>query len=241
METKPAFWLESDNHKACEIAKLVGYRVVIFDMEHGTLDEPSLDRLIPFCNGIDLETFVRVSESTQPRIQMALDIGANGVILPQIRDLAHARSAAAYSKYPPRGARGLGYSRTQLYGAATDEFISAENNTRQCYVMIETADAFKDASAIAELDCVDGLFIGPADLSLARKRGVFAARHEDLSDMTHIARAALAAGKRWATAAGNAIYRKAAIPLSPAFATSADDLSALLTGFRQMLEQHDPA
>lgn len=241
MKAKSAFWLESDNQKACEIARLAGYEIVIFDMEHGTLGEPLLDRLIPFCNGIGFETYVRVGESTQPRIQMALDIGAVGVILPQIRDLAHAEAAASFTKYPPRGSRGLGYSRTQQYGAATDAFIAAENQLRQCYVMIETARALAQAAEIAQLACVDGLFIGPADLSLARGRGVFAARSEDIADMSEIARAATAAGKSWAVAAGNAVYRKAALALGPAFATSADDLSALLVGFTQMRKQHDPA
>jgi 4-hydroxy-2-oxoheptanedioate aldolase len=241
MKTKSAFWLESDNQKACEIARLAGYEVVIFDMEHGTLGEQQLDRLIPFCNAIHLETYVRVGESTQPRIQMALDIGAAGVILPQIRNFAHAELAASFSKYPPRGSRGLGYSRTQQYGAASDAFIAAENSLRQCYVMIETAEAFAEAAQIARLDCVDGLFIGPADLSLARGRGVFAARPEDIADMNEIATVAKAAGKPWAVAAGNAAYRKAALALGPSFATSADDLSAMLVGFRQMQSQHDPA
>ena len=241
MKAKSAFWLESDNQKACEIARLAGYEIVIFDMEHGTLAEPLLDRLIPFCNGLGLETYVRVGESTQPRIQMALDIGATGVILPQIRDLAHAETAAAFAKYPPRGSRGLGYSRTQQYAAASNAFISAENSLRQCYVMIETAGAFAQAAQIARLDCVDGLFVGPADLSLARGRGVFAARPEDIADMREIATVAAAAGKAWAVAAGNALYRKAALALAPAFATSADDLSALLVGFSQMWKQHDPA
>jgi 4-hydroxy-2-oxoheptanedioate aldolase len=238
MATKPAFWLETDNQKACEIAHVVGYQVVIFDMEHGVLDEKSLDRLVPFCAGIGLETYVRVSESTQPRIQIALDIGANGVILPQIRDLAHARVAASYSKYPPCGARGLGYGRTQQYGAASDPFIAAENAQRLCYVMIETASAFEDVSEIASLECVDGLFVGPADLSLARKRGVFAARPEDIADMARIARAARQVGKPWAVAAGNPAYRNEALLRGPAFATSADDLSALMLGFRQMLDRH---
>src|SRR5579863_4303829 len=160
MKTKSAFWLESDNQKACEIAHMVGYEVVIFDMEHGILDERALDRLIPLCNEIGLQTFVRVSEATQPRIQTALDIGAAGVILPQIQNLAHARVATAYSKYPPLGARGLGYGRTQSYGAASDVFITAENRDRQCYVMIETARAFDEAKEIAALGCVDALFIG---------------------------------------------------------------------------------
>jgi 4-hydroxy-2-oxoheptanedioate aldolase len=238
MATKPAFWLETDNQKACEIARIVGYQVVIFDMEHGMLDEKSLDRLVPFCAGIGLETYVRVNESSQPRIQTAFDIGADGVILPQIRDLVHARTASAYSKYPPRGARGLGYSRTQQYAAASDAFIASENSRRLCYVMIETASALADVFEIAKLECVDGLFVGPGDLSLARKRGVFAARTEDITDMVQIAAAASQAGKPWAVAAGNPAYRKEALQRGPAFASSADDLSALMLGFRQMLDQH---
>jgi 2-dehydro-3-deoxyglucarate aldolase/4-hydroxy-2-oxoheptanedioate aldolase len=240
MQSKPAFWLESDHQKACEIARLAGYEIVIFDMEHGTLDEPALDRLVPYCNGLGLETYVRVSEPTRPRIQLALDIGAKGVILPQIADLAHAATAAAYAKYPPLGTRGLGYSRTQDYGAATDGFIDSENATRRCYVMIETASALQDVAAIAGLDCVDGLFVGPGDLSLTRGRGVFGARPTDVEDMAAIAAAAKTAGKPWAVAAGHAGYRQAALALGPAFATSADDLSALAMGFRAMLEAHEP-
>jgi 4-hydroxy-2-oxoheptanedioate aldolase len=238
MAIKPAFWLETDNQKACEIARIVGYEVVIFDMEHGVLEEKSLDRLVPFCAGIGLETYVRVSESTQPRIQMALDIGATGVILPQIKDLAHAQAASSYSKYPPHGVRGLGYGRTQQYAAASDAFIAAENAQRLCYVMIETASALEEVFEIAKLECVDGLFVGPGDLSLTRKRGVFSARPEDISDMARIAAAASQAGKLWAVAAGNPDYRKEALLRGPAFASSADDLSALMLGFRQMLDRH---
>jgi 2-dehydro-3-deoxyglucarate aldolase/4-hydroxy-2-oxoheptanedioate aldolase len=238
MTTKPAFWLETDNQKACEIARIVGYQVVIFDMEHGVLEDKSLDRLVPFCAQIGLETYVRVSESVQPRIQMALDIGASGVILPQIRDLAHVQAASSFAKYPPRGARGLGYSRTQHYASASDAFIASENAQRLCYVMIETASALEDVFEIAKLDCVDGLFVGPGDLSLARKRGVFSARAEDIADMARIAAAASQAGKLWAVAAGHPDYRKEALLRGPAFASSADDLSALMLGFRQMLDRH---
>jgi 2-dehydro-3-deoxyglucarate aldolase/4-hydroxy-2-oxoheptanedioate aldolase len=240
MPSKSAFWLESDHQKACEIARLAGYEVVVFDMEHGTLDETALDRLVPYCNGLGLETYVRVNEPTRPRIQAALDIGAKGVILPQIADLAHAAVTAAYSKYPPLGTRGLGYSRTQEYGAATEDFIDSENATRRCYVMIETAAALRDAVAIAGLGCVDGLFVGPGDLSLTRGRGVFGARPADIEDMHAIAAAAESAGKAWAVAAGHTEFRQAALALGPEFATSADDLSALVVGFRTMFEAHEP-
>lgn len=233
--TKTGFWLETDNQQACEIAAITGFELVIFDMEHGALDEASLDRLVPFCNGIGLATYVRVSDSTRPHIQTALDFGARGVIVPQIRDLAHARETASFAKYPPLGSRGLGYGRPQGYAAATDEFIRAENRDRHCFLMIETAASLAEVEAIAALDCVDGLFVGPGDLSLARGRGVFDADAEDLADMEQIAKAAQQQGKMWAAAAGNASYRAAALQLAPAFVTSADDLSALKAGFTQLL------
>lgn len=232
-----AFWLETDNQKACEIARLAGFDTIVFDMEHGVLDEIILDRLIPFCNGLGLITYVRVSESTQPRLQMALDIGADGVILPQIRDLQHARSTATFAKYPPLGLRGLGYSRTMAYGSPGEDFAAQENGTRRCYVMIETPGALAEAAEIAALPWVDGLFIGPSDLSLSSGRGVFRATDADFSDLAHIAACAHQAGKRWAAAAGNAAYRKRALALQPDFVTAADDLSALVIGFQTLHAQ----
>lgn len=81
---------------------------------------------------------------------------------------------------------------------------------------------------------VAGRGIGP-NLSLARGRGVFAARAEDMEDMKRIASAATARAKLWAAAAGNPQYFREAVTLDPAFLTSADDLTALLTGFQQLL------
>ena len=237
MKTMTGFWLETDNQKACEIARLVGYDLVIFDMEHGILDDASLDRLVPLCLSLGLSAYVRVSEATQPKIQTALDIGASGVILPQLRDLAHARDVTRFAKFPPLGQRGLGYSRTQAYGAATNDFIRRENDTRKCFAMIETASAFEVAEAIVDLPCVDGLFVGPADLSLARGRGVFTASPADLADMSHVAALARSAGKTWAAATGHRAYREEALRLEPFFVTAADDLSALYAGFRILLEQ----
>lgn len=232
--TEIGFWLETENQKSCEMARVAGYDFVIFDMEHGIISDNALDRLIPYCNHLGFKTYVRVSEATQPRIQTALDIGVTGVILPQILNLAHARAVTSFAKFPPLGLRGLGYSRTQGYGAASNEFIADENAKRLCFPMIETAGAFEDVNAIAALPCVDGLFIGPSDLSLNRGRGVFSVNRADIADMERIAEAARSAGKPWAAAAGNATYRREAIRAGAAFATAADDLSALLAGFKAL-------
>jgi len=236
MKCMTGFWLETDNQKACEIARLVGYDLVIFDMEHGILDDAALDRLVPLSLSLGLIAYVRVSEATQPKIQTALDIGASGVILPQLRDLAHARDVTRFAKFPPLGQRGLGYSRIQSYGTATNDFILQENDTRKCFAMIETAAAFDEAEAIADLPCVDGLFIGPADLSLARGRGVFTASSADIADLSHLAEVAKGAGKPWAAAAGHPGYRAEALRHEPSFVASADDLSALYVGFKSLLD-----
>jgi 2-keto-3-deoxy-L-rhamnonate aldolase RhmA len=225
------FWLESDNQKACEIARLSGFELVLFDMEHGTLDMSALDRLLPFCQSIGLRAYVRIAEATRPSVQQALDIGADAIVLPQLRDAAHAKEATEYAKFAPLGTRGVGYSRTQRYRGADDNFFRSENEQRHCYAMIETAGALADAPAIAALPCVDGLFVGPADLSVARGRGAFSATDADLADMRDIAAAASGAGKRWALPAANPRLREAALALSPAFVTLGDDLSALATGF----------
>jgi 2-keto-3-deoxy-L-rhamnonate aldolase RhmA len=209
---------------------------VIFDMEHGVLGEPALDRLVPFCAQLGLSPYVRVSESTQPRIQFALDIGAHGVILPQLKDLEHAVAVVRFAKYPPLGLRGLGYNRTMNYGSPTNTYIAQENQSRLCYAMIETPGALSSAVQIAQLPCVDGLFIGPSDLSLTRGRGVFSASQVDVDDLRIVANAARQAEKKWAAAAGNSTYREHACSLGADFVAVADDISALHAGFKFLRE-----
>jgi 4-hydroxy-2-oxoheptanedioate aldolase len=230
-----AFWLETDVHKTCELARLSGYHAVIFDMEHGSIEEMALDRLIPFCNALGLVTLVRVREANQARMQIALDFGAKAVILPQIRDLEHARAASLASKFPPRGSRGMGYSRVHNYGITDDSWVMSQDKQTTCYVMIETQGAFDQCEAIAKLDCVDGLFIGPSDLSLTRGRGVFSCNKSDIADMDRIAAAAKAAGKFWGAAAGHGEYRAEALSRDPDLLAIADDLTALRTGFDALL------
>jgi 2-dehydro-3-deoxyglucarate aldolase/4-hydroxy-2-oxoheptanedioate aldolase len=231
---KVAFWLETESHQACEIARLVGYDILVIDREHGAVPAHALDRIVPFARSIGLTVHVRVAAADRTEIQHALDSGADAVILPQIRDLAHAQEATRFAKYPPLGARGLGYNRTMGYAGANDDYFRAENRRCLCYPMIETCGALRDASAIAELPTVDGLFIGSGDLSLARGRGAFAATDDDLADIRRIADAANAAGKLWAVPALNPKVMDIALAKSAAYVTLGDDLTAMLRGFQAL-------
>ena len=226
-----AFWLEYPSLPACEIAALCGYDAVIFDHEHGVMPQPEADRLTLACKRLGLTVYSRVAAAERVAIQQALDAGVDGVILPQIADLAHARAATPLAKYPPLGSRGVGYSRTMNYGAVAPDFYQQENRRTLCLPMIETPGALADAAAIAALDTVDGLFVGPSDLSMTRGRGAFRATEKDLADLARIADAAGASGKIWALPAPGAKVFDFARRRGAALVTVADDLTALRGGF----------
>lgn len=223
-------WLETVNFAACEMAWRAGYRIAVLDMEHGVIDPESADRLVAFARALGMEVQVRVAAPDRVPIQMALDSGADAVILPQVQDAGHAATASAFAKFPTLGTRGLGYSRTMNYGAAPDEFPDIENKSRRCYVMIETPGALSDVSDIAALPTVDGLFVGPGDLSLTRGRGVNRWRKADFADLELVALAAKRAGKTWAFPTGNPDVLEKVKQLGPEYVIVADDLSALNLG-----------
>jgi len=231
-----AFWLEYASLPACEIAAQLGYRAVIFDHEHGMIPREAADQLSLACKKLGLAVYSRVASAERVAIQHALDSGVDGVILPQIAGLAHAREATGYSKYPPLGTRGVGYSRTMNYGAIESGFFEAENRRCICLPMIETPAALAEVEAIAFLDTVDGLFVGPSDLSMTRGRGAFRATDKDLADLGTIAAAAAKAGKIWALPAPGRTVFDFAVRHQAALVTVCDDLTALGIGFARGLD-----
>ena len=151
-------------------------------------------------------------------------------MLPQIADAAHAAEASAYAKYAPIGTRGIGYSRTMRYGAVDDRFYADENRRTLCHPMIETVGALKEVDAILALNTVDGVFVGPSDLSMLRGRGNFAFREEDRTDFRRVGAAARKAGKAWGIPATTADGFAFAVDEGAAYVTVSDDLTALQAG-----------
>lgn len=225
------FWLMSPNEEACEIASILGYGTAIIDMEHGAFDPAGAALTITVCKALRLRVLTRVDSAERVPIQHALDFGSDGVILPQIVDLAHAKQATAYAKYPPLGRRGFGGGKTVRYLPTPQHFVEDENRRISCWAMIETATALRDVEAIAALDTVDGLFIGPNDLSLARGRGEYKSDGQDHDDIASIADAAQKAGKPWAMPIATPEDRDFSRQRGIAFMAIADDRTALREGF----------
>jgi 2-dehydro-3-deoxyglucarate aldolase/4-hydroxy-2-oxoheptanedioate aldolase len=234
-----AFWLMTPNEDACEIAAILGYGTAIIDMEHGTFDQASAARIITVCKSLQLRAVTRVDSADRVPIQHALDFGSDGVILPQIVDLEHAKRATSFAKYPPLGTRGFGGGKTVRYLPAPQHFVEAENRRVSCWAMIETATALGDVEEIAALETVDGLFIGPNDLSLARGRGEYNADGRDHEDIARIARAAAAQGKPWAMPIASREDRDFASGLGISFMAITDERTALRDGLEATLRHLD--
>ena len=225
-----AFWVMTPNEDACEIAAVLGYRTAIIDMEHGKFDLASVARITSLCKALGLKVFTRVESADRVPIQHALDFGSDGVILPQINDFEHAREATGFAKFPPLGTRGFGGGKTVHYVSAPQHFVETENRRVKCWAMIETVSALEQVEAIAALDTVDGLFIGPNDLSLARGRGEYTADGRDHEDIIIIAQAATSQRKPWAMPIATLADGMFAAQLGIDFMAISDDLTALRDG-----------
>ncbi|WP_439624858.1 HpcH/HpaI aldolase family protein [Shinella sp.] len=194
---KSAVWLSGPTIPAAEIAVAIGYTSAILDIEHGSFDLDTLERFIPVLKGLGLEVLAKVLGPERGSIQQALDFGADAVIVPHIIDVAHAAAVCRFAKFPPRGDRSFAGGRTVAYGSPDDQWFEDQDRNTSCYPMIEHAGALRDIDRILGLDTVDGVFVGPSDLSLRRGRGSYKRSDADFADLHTIAEAAERAGKHW--------------------------------------------
>lgn len=191
------FWLTSPNVAAAEIGRRIGYGIVVLDIEHGTFDLAALERFVPYLRSLGLEVIAKVLGPHREPIQQALDFGANAVAVPHIESAEHASRISSYGKFPPLGSRSFAGGRTTGYGRIDDEWIAAQDSKTKVYPMIEDPGALQEIDQILALETVDGVFIGPTDLSLTRGRGAYGREQADYDDLLLIAQAAKAAGKPW--------------------------------------------
>lgn len=232
METddRLAFWLASPNFAQVEIARAFGFRRIVLEVEHGVYGTAGLDHVTAYAKALGFKVFAKVLGPEPVPIMQALDFGADGVIIPHIEDAAHAHAVTRWTKYPPLGKRSFSGGRTVGYDAPAEDFFDAENRRAQCLPMIESAAALADVAAILALPTVDGLFVGPSDLSLDRGRGKYRQTEADARDLDAIAGAARAANKPWVMPGWTSAERRRAVGLGAAWMVVADDTGSFATG-----------
>ncbi|WP_082909209.1 HpcH/HpaI aldolase family protein [Mycolicibacterium iranicum] len=231
LDPRLAIWLTEPSVPAVEMGQLAGYDTVVLDIEHGLFDLRELDAIIPFIRAKGMRVIAKVLGPERGPIQQALDFGADAVAIPHITSAAHAAEVCGFAKFPPLGDRSFAGGRTSNYRGFTDEWVTAQDSTVHCYPMIEDGSAFDEIDAILALPVVDGIFIGPSDLSLRRDRGAYAATEADLADIRHLGRAANAAGKPWVLPAWTEPEQKLALAEGAQTIVAVMQFGAMLNGF----------
>ena len=182
-----------------EVIGREGFGAVTIDMQHGLWDITQTVGAIAAIRQGGAAPVVRVPLGDFATASRALDFGAEGIISPMINTAADARAFAAATKYPPVGERSWGPHRATMLGEIADQkvYLNEGNTLTFTLAMIETRTALDNVAAIAATPGIDGLFLGPSDLSIALSQG---ATIDPLSpdvdrELERIADAARKAGK----------------------------------------------
>ncbi|TPK90899.1 HpcH/HpaI aldolase/citrate lyase family protein [Mesorhizobium sp. B2-4-12] len=150
-----------------EVMALAGLDFVCIDWEHAQISRDMIETMVRAADVHRVPAMVRVPGHAPEAIQAALDSGAQGVLIPRVSTSAQAAMAVKASRYPPLGERGVGPGRAAGYGYRIPEYLAGANERIVVAVQVETSEGLTNIEAIATVDGVDMIFIGPGDLSVS--------------------------------------------------------------------------
>ena len=151
-------WLQLPGTATAELMGTLGFGFVVVDQQHGLIGDDAVLPVLQALAATGTPAIVRVPVNEHAPIGRALDRGAAGVVVPLVGSADEAASAVAACHHAPRGTRSYGPTRLAWAPLPADPV---------CIVMVETVDAVEQAEAIAAVDGLDAVFVGPSDLSLS--------------------------------------------------------------------------
>jgi 4-hydroxy-2-oxoheptanedioate aldolase len=165
-ETVLGCFLSLGSALTSELMGTAGYDWCLVDLEHGAGGEHEALAQLQAISATPAAGIVRVEANARQRAHRVLDLGAHGIMFTRIDTVEEAQAAVAAMRYPPSGVRGVAFSnRVCEYGSNFRPYLDASTGALLTIVQIETRAAVANAEAIAAVDGVDVLFIGPSDLS----------------------------------------------------------------------------
>lgn len=207
-------WLSLGDAFAAEIMAAQGYDSLTVDLQHGFLDYSEARPILQALRASGVVPLARVPWNEPGIIMKCLDAGAYGIICPMVSTPEQAAQLVDAVRYPPRGNRSFGPTRVSF--SAGGNYAAEANDQVVCFAMIETAQAVDNVEAIAATPGLDGLYIGPADLTLGVTQGRLAPgfdREEDemVAVIHRILAAARKAGIRASLHCGSSSYAAKAV------------------------------
>jgi 2-keto-3-deoxy-L-rhamnonate aldolase RhmA len=176
-----------------EIMAIVGFDWLFIDAEHSVFAARDLQALLQAA-GTAIPSLVRLSAATEVPIKQALDVGAAGIIAPQVNSAAQAEQVVRWARYAPIGARGVGVGRAHGYGLRLQEYLATANQRTTVVVQAEHIDAVQQIEAIVQVEGIDAVLVGPYDLSASLGRMGQLDHPEVVQAIEHVTEVCRAAG-----------------------------------------------
>lgn len=167
LEGKVTFgtWIQLGHPGIAEVLANAGFDWIAVDCEHTDIGVQEFANIVRGMYGRGPVPLVRVRENDTLAIRQMLDIGAQGVIVPLVNTAEEAKKAVAAAKFPPAGIRGFAFYRANDWGINFDEYAKNANRDIVVVVMIESKEAIENIDEILAVDGIDGVFVGPYDMS----------------------------------------------------------------------------
>lgn len=158
--------------RSTELPRLLGaagFDYLFIDAEHGGFNMETMQDMVKAAAQAGITPLIRVAELRYSLVARALDIGAQGIILPRVEDPELLRTALSWTRFPPRGMRGFGITPPQIdYRAASMvEIMAAANEETLNIVQFESVEALERSHELLGVEGIDVAMIGPADLSIS--------------------------------------------------------------------------
>lgn len=164
-DTLFAGWTSIGQPQVTEMLVRGGVDFLGIDIEHSTISQEQSQRIIAVCHAAGISCLPRVATHNPEAIKRLLDSGADGVIVPNVETSEQIQKLIEWIKYPPLGKRGFGIARAQGYGHDFEKYISSWNENSILVIQIESINAVENIDELLKYDEVDGVMVGPYDIS----------------------------------------------------------------------------
>ena len=222
-------WLMAGAPNTAEALGHAGFDFLVVDMEHVTIEFSDLAHILRAIGCTPAVPVVRLAWNDQVLVKRAMDAGAETLMLPFIQSAEEAKLAVSYMRYPPHGVRGVAAVHRGSHFGTLPGYLANAHERAFSILQLETPEAIANLDAIAAVDGVDAIFVGPGDLS-ASMGHIGNIGHREVQDLiAHAAKAAKRAGKPVGIVGPNPEMVQRFIDYGYSFAAVASDMG-LMTG-----------
>ena len=230
-------WLSIPNSFTAESMAKMGWDTITIDLQHGLKDFSTSIAMLQAISNSSTIPFARVPWNEPGIIMKMLDAGTCGIIAPMINNKEECEKFVSYCKYPPLGQRSFGPMRAQLvYG---NDYFSKANTQIITFAMIETKEAVKNIDGILSVPNLNGIYIGPADMSSAYGlKPQFDVKDDPVfSNIKMIVKKAKEHGKIAGIHNGTTRYAKEMIELGYQFVTISSDYRSMISFAQNIIDE----